>query len=41
MNNKILLSKKGTELIEHYTTMAEKGYFRKDGGFVKKNLSIF
>tara|TARA_B100000925_G_C21967180_1_gene456140 strand:+ start:550 stop:1203 length:654 start_codon:yes stop_codon:yes gene_type:complete len=41
MNNKILLSKKGTELIEHYTTMAEKGYFRKDGGFVKKTYQSF
>ena len=40
-NQKVLLSKKGLELIEHYKVMFKNGYNRKDGRFVKNTYESF
>ena len=38
---KILLTKKGEELIAHYKTMVEHGYQRNDGSYVKNTYESF
>lgn len=41
ISKKILLTKKGEELIRHYKTMVEKGYQRNDGSYVKNTYESF
>jgi len=40
-NKKIILSKKGQELIDHYKNMVKNGYYKKDGSFVKNTYETF